>query len=212
MPDLELERFQRTLNLVDYARSTGYQPMPRDSSPLRATVLEHPDTHDRIAVARGQHGTWLYARLDGYTPRGAEEPPEQAYARLRECILRARDKGSIVEFVQSTQRVLGRDEVGLDRVREHLRAWDQAQRALEGQGRERSRSQLEPDPAWSGEAPFGTRATVAEGRGSPRTPSPQEVDHQLRRAQARTDWHQHLSPEHARALGLPASKRGPERG
>ena len=39
-----------------------------------------------------------------------------------------------------------------------------------------------------------------------------DVERSLRLQHAHTDWHQHLSAEHARALGLALRGRGPERG
>jgi hypothetical protein len=229
MPDLERLDFQRSIDLVDYARAAGgYRPLPRDSTATLA-VLEHPHTLDRIAVARFKDGVWVYARLDGYTPRGADEPAERAEARVRTCIERARDKGTIAQFVQSTQRVLGRDEVSAERVREHLRAWQEAQRALESPGRSRaapSRSEPTANPEahvrrrldnWF-PSPSAAPASAPGVRERQPTAtqrlerSPQDASRALHLHQARTDWEKHLSAEHARALGLPVRGRGPERG
>jgi hypothetical protein len=134
MPDLELQGLQRSVNLLEYARSAGYQPNPRDSSP-GLTMLEHPQSGDRIAVARTQHGQWIYASLTDYKPRGADEPPERARERLRDSIARTRDKGSVVECVQHCQRVAGRPEPSPEQVREHLRAWLVTERDLGHAGR-----------------------------------------------------------------------------
>jgi hypothetical protein len=258
MPDLELLAFQRTINLAEYARAAaGYQPCARDST-SRLAVLEQPLAADRIAVARAQGGAWVYARLEDYTLRAPEEAADRAYARLRECAQRARDRGTIVEFVQSTQRVLGRDEVSLERVREHLRAWEHARRALEAPREQRmtvegARHALHRrlgdwlpspppgQPAFSdvqdrlrrwqeaqraidrqlvrdSELPRGPAQSLAGAAAAPaRTSQTRErgqpdVERSLRPHQARTDWQQHLSAEHARALGLEPRSRGPERG
>jgi hypothetical protein len=261
MPDLELQAFRRTINLVEYARgAAGYQPCERDSTRAIA-VLEHGLAADRIAVARAQDGAWVYARLDGYARRVAEESAERAYARLRECVQGARDRGTIVEFVQSTQRLLGRDEVSLERVREHLRGWQQAWRALEPAppeprvAVEDARHELHrrigdwfPSPSsgppgWSEvqdrlrrwqeaqrvidlnlarsseeRSVSGPAQSLAVGIPGPATTAKvresdqPDVERSLRLQHARTDWHQYLSAEHARALGLAPRSFGPGRG
>jgi len=226
MPDLELLTFQRTINLAEYARAAaGYQPCARDST-SRLAVLEQPLAADRIAVARAQGGAWVYARLDGYALRAAEEAADRAYARLRECAQRARDRGTIVEFVQSTQRVLGRDEVSLERVREHLRAWEHARRALEAPREQRmavedARHAIHRrlgdwvpsrDPVFSEVQDRLRRWREAERVIDLKIARGSDVERSLRLHQARTDWQQHLSAEHARALGLDPRSRGPERG
>jgi hypothetical protein len=127
MPDLELEALQRSIHLADYARSVGYEPRPRDSTP-GVTVLEHPQTGDCIAVARAESGQWIFASLPYYTPRGGEEPADRSRERLRDCIVRTPDQGWVVEFVQHCERVSGRPEPSVDEVRGHLRAWQEAER------------------------------------------------------------------------------------
>jgi hypothetical protein len=128
MPDLELEALQRSVHLADYARSVGYEPRPRDST-RGVTVLEHPQTRDCIAVARAENGQWIFASLPYYTPRGGDEPAHRSRERLRDCIARTPDQGWVVEFVQHCERVTGRREPSLDEVRDHLRAWEDVERA-----------------------------------------------------------------------------------
>jgi hypothetical protein len=128
MPDLELEALQRSIHLADYARSLGYEPRPRDSTP-GVTVLEHPQTRDCIAVARAESGQWIFASLPYYTPRGGEESADRSRERLRDCIARTPDQGWVVEFVQHCERVSGRREPSVDEVRDHLRAWQEVERA-----------------------------------------------------------------------------------
>jgi hypothetical protein len=47
--DPELEEFKRTIDLVEYAKKTGYEPRPNDGA-LGLTVLDHPNG-DRVVVA-----------------------------------------------------------------------------------------------------------------------------------------------------------------
>jgi hypothetical protein len=126
MPDLE--SLKRSVDFAQYARSMGYQENPSDSAP-GITVLEHERLRDRIAVAR-LAGGGIYARIPDYAPRGPDESDERARQRLRDCITRSSDAGSIVEFVQSNQRRAGRPEPDLERVREHLTAWQNIAREL----------------------------------------------------------------------------------
>jgi hypothetical protein len=134
MPDLELQDLQRSVNLVTYARRAGYRPDARESS-HSVTVLEHPPSGDRIAIACNPYGQWVYASLTNYKLRGPAEPPEHAFERLRECIERTPDKGSVVEFVQHCERVAQQRERRSEQVREHLRAWLDTERGLERDGR-----------------------------------------------------------------------------
>jgi hypothetical protein len=149
MPDLELQGLQRSVNLLEYARAAGYQPNPRESSP-GLTMLEHPQSGDRVAVARTQHGQWIYASLTDYKPRGPDEPPEQARERLRDSIARTLDKGSVLEFAQHCQRTAGRPEPSPEQAREHLRAWLETELGLGRGGRlppERAASPTPPNAA-----------------------------------------------------------------
>jgi hypothetical protein len=117
--DPELEEFKRAIDLVEYAKKTGYEPRPNDGA-LGLTVLDHPNG-DRIVVARSPTGPWMYASVTDYAPRAPGEPAEQALSRLRHSIDRAKDKGSLVEFVQQRDWTARRGEVPLDRVRSCLR-------------------------------------------------------------------------------------------
>jgi len=134
MPDLELQDLQRSVNLVTYARRAGYRPDARESSP-NVTVLEHPPSGDRVAIACNPYGQWVYASLTDYKLRGPAEPPEHAFERLRECIERTADKGSVVEFVQHCERVAQQRERSSEQIREHLRAWLDTERGLSRDGR-----------------------------------------------------------------------------
>jgi hypothetical protein len=126
-----LERMKRDLQLAEYAQTRGYRPSPTDSTP-GVTVLEHPTSRDRIAVAKTQDGHWIFAALPDYkTPPPREgQAPDLTRERLRDCIARTRDKGSVVEFVQHCERVAGRPEPSVDQVREHLRRWQDREREL----------------------------------------------------------------------------------
>ncbi len=119
--DPELERFKRTTDLVDYAKKAGYEARPHDGAP-GLTVLDHPN-RNRIVVARSPAGRWIYASVPDYVPRAPREPEAHALARLRHCIDRSTDKGSIVEFVQERDSAARRGEIPLERVRERLRAF-----------------------------------------------------------------------------------------
>ena len=130
MSDPELEALKRSVHLAEYARSLGYEPRARDSTP-GVTVLEHPHTHDRVAVAQTPRGPWIFASLPDYQPAPAgEEPLDRARERLRNCIARSRDQGSVVEFVQHCQRVRGLREPPLEEVRAHLLAWQEVERGV----------------------------------------------------------------------------------
>src|SRR2546430_1122258 len=128
MPDLDLDSLKRSIDLTQYARSIGYQERPRDNVP-GITVLEHERLADRIAIARLASGS-IYARIPDYATRGAGESDELARLRLRDCITRSNDTGSIVEFVRSSERRAGRGEPDAERVREHLTAWQEVARAV----------------------------------------------------------------------------------
>jgi hypothetical protein len=117
--DPELEQFKRSIDLVEYAKKAGYEPRPHDGVP-GLTVLDHPN-RDRIVVARSPGGPWIYASVTDYEPRAPGEPESQALSRLRRSIDRAKDQGSIVEFVQQRDWTARRGEVPLEHVRERLR-------------------------------------------------------------------------------------------
>jgi hypothetical protein len=65
--DPELEELKRAIELVEYAKKTGYEPRPNDGA-LGLTVLDHPNG-DRIVVARSPSGPWMYASVTDYAPR-----------------------------------------------------------------------------------------------------------------------------------------------
>jgi len=117
--DPELEQLKRSVDMIEYAKQAGYRTKEHHSS-HGLTVMEHPK-EDRIVVARASGGEWIYAKVPDYRPKGLDEKPDEAVARLRGAIVRSRDKGSIVELVQSRDLIARHTEVPLDRVREHLR-------------------------------------------------------------------------------------------
>ncbi|MGH7439823.1 MAG: hypothetical protein ACRENE_29395, partial [Polyangiaceae bacterium] len=149
--DPELEQFKRNVDLVYYARQAGYEVRPDDGVP-GLTVLEHPN-RDRIAVARAPAGPWVYASVPDYALKAADEPPEQAMARLCRSIGGSQDKGSVVEFVQQRDPLARHGDVPLDQVRNRLRTYQATGVPLDSEGaltpppypRGRERA-LEPEP------------------------------------------------------------------
>jgi hypothetical protein len=117
--DHELEQFQRTIDLVAYAMNAGYDVRP-DVVGRGLAVLEHPN-RDRIVVAQRPDGRWIYASVPDYQRGSPSESERQALTRLRACIERSDDKGSIVEFVQSREGTPRARDVPIDRVRQRLR-------------------------------------------------------------------------------------------
>jgi hypothetical protein len=89
----ELEAF----SLLEHARRQGYDVRLGDGAPGLA-VLEHRTLGDRVAIARGQDGAWMYADVRAYAPRGEGEPSEQALARVRGCIEQSPSTGDAVAF------------------------------------------------------------------------------------------------------------------
>ncbi|HEV3189332.1 MAG TPA: hypothetical protein VGY54_02485 [Polyangiaceae bacterium] len=146
--DPELEEFKRTIDLVEYAKRTGYEIRPSESNG-RLTFLEHP-RGDRIVVARDPSRQWIYASVKDYEPRQSHESPDQALQRLRGCIERAKDKGSIVEFVQQRDSTVDRGRPSLEAVRERLRAYQEPDLAF---------NFAAPSPQESGREPRYPRAT-----------------------------------------------------
>jgi hypothetical protein len=140
--DPELEQFKRSIDLVEYAKKAGYEPRPHDGVP-GLTVLDHPN-RDRIVVARSPGGPWIYASVTDYEPRAPGEPESHALSRLRHSIDRAKDQGSIVEFVQQRDWTARRGEVPLEHVRERLREFRTTGRPLDFEGA------LHPPPYASG--------------------------------------------------------------
>src|ERR1700722_18014804 len=134
--DPELEHFKRSIDLVAYARKAGYEPWPEPVG-RGLTVLDHPGG-DRIVVAKTPSGVGIYASVSDYPPRALHESEAHALARLRSCVLGARDKGTVVEFVQGRDAVARSAEVPLDRIRERLRAFRDDGVALDLEGPRRS--------------------------------------------------------------------------
>jgi len=90
----ELERLKVAINLTEYAASRGYQLDRRESS-RSSVVMRHPVTDDKIVVSRAESGGhWIYFSVRD-----------------------ARDKGSILDFVQR------RDLCSLRDARQELSAW-----------------------------------------------------------------------------------------
>jgi hypothetical protein len=56
--DPELERFKTEINLSEYAASRGYALIPGESS--RASVAMRHADGDKIIIARGEDGHWIY--------------------------------------------------------------------------------------------------------------------------------------------------------
>jgi hypothetical protein len=76
---------------------------------------------------------WIYATMNAYEPLPGESP-DTASQRMRECIHRAADKGSIVEFVQHRDWTARQSEVPLEVVRERLRHYRDTGRLLDSEG------------------------------------------------------------------------------
>jgi hypothetical protein len=207
--DPELEQFKRSIDLVDYAKKAGYEPRAQDGAP-GLTVLDHPN-RDRIVVTRSPSGPWIYASVTDYEPRAPGEPAADALSRLRYSIDRAKDKGSIVDFVQQRDWTARRGEVPLEHARERLRDFLATGRPLDFEGALRPRPyatgrERSVDPAKGGPRPGaeGAPGEVTAQRSSPElhqrrydwsppvpnAPRETEVDERLRRwreAQAAVD-------------------------
>jgi hypothetical protein len=178
-----LERTKRDLQLAEYAQKRGYRPSPTGSTP-GVTVLEHPTSRDRVAVAKTQDGQWIFAALRDYkTPPPREgQAPDLTRERLRDCIARTRDKGSVVEFVQHCERVAGRPEPSVDQVREHLRQWQERQRAIELGARSTAEGRSQGDPLGSPSSPPGGPAIALPERADDRlriSPAPADLRHRI---------------------------------
>jgi len=232
--DPELEQLKRSIDLVDYAKKAGYEPRAQDGAP-GLTVLDHPN-RDRIVVARrSPSGPWIYASVTDYEPRAPGEPAADALSRLRYSIDRAKDKGSIVDFVQQRDGTARRGEVPLQHARERLRDFLATGRPLDFEGalrpppyatgRERS-----VDPAKGGPRPGaeGAPGEVTAQRSSPElhqrrydwsppvpnAPRETEVDERLRRwreAQAAVDRKLRGPGEGTGPAGSPAALPPPAR-
>ena len=158
-PDPELEQYKSTIDLVDYAKKAGYEPRPQDGA-LGLTVLDHP-SRDRIVVARSPSGPWIYASVPDYAPRAPGEPAADALSRLRHCIDRAKDRGSIVEFVLQREGRARRGDVPRELARGRLREF-----AATGRSPGFEASQLPPDarPASARSIPTRRAAGRCSGR------------------------------------------------
>jgi len=121
MADSEFEGFTKRIHLVAHATKSGYGPCPRERF-AGIALLEHPETRDRIAVARTTDGVWIYASLAECAPAFPEESPDETRRRLREGIARTADKGTVIEFEQRLARIGGLGDLSLEHVRERLRA------------------------------------------------------------------------------------------
>jgi hypothetical protein len=117
--DPELQSFPYRIDLIAFAKHTGYELQARAGGD-GLTLLEHPN-RDRIVVARCPDGAWIYASANRHDPRGPDETPGEAARRLRDCIARTSDKGTIVEFVQARDWTARTQLVSLECVRERLR-------------------------------------------------------------------------------------------
>jgi hypothetical protein len=88
----ELDVFKREINLSEYAATQGYRIDRKVSS--RNSVVMRSEAGDKIVIARGQDGHWIYFSVRD-----------------------ERDNGTIVDFVQK------RKGVKLGGVRQELRPW-----------------------------------------------------------------------------------------
>jgi hypothetical protein len=179
--DPELEQFKRTIDLVEYAKSAGYEAR-LDAVGRNLTVLEHAN-RDRIVVAQHPDGRWIYASVADYARRAPGESDQQARARLRACIDRSEEKGSVVEFVQSRERAAYRREVPLEQVRHRLREFRAMGAALAFETALRSVT----DASTRGRSPVASRAgTQGDERVASHEASSQRINPELNRR--RYDW------------------------
>ena len=88
----ELEEFKRRINLTQYAATLGYQ-LDRKASSRNSAVMKHP-AGDKIIVAKGEDGHWIYFSVHNDA-----------------------DSGSIIDFIQR------REAGSLGDVRKKLRPW-----------------------------------------------------------------------------------------
>jgi len=88
----ELDVFKREINLTEYAAGQGYRIDRKASS--RNSVVMRSEAGDKIVIARGQDGHWIYFSVRDES-----------------------DNGTIVDFVQK------RKGVKLGGVRQELRPW-----------------------------------------------------------------------------------------
>lgn len=88
----ELGDFKTQINLCQYAASRGFE-LDRRQSSRGSAVMRHP-SGDKLIVARSTNRHWIYFNVHD-----------------------ARDRGTIIDFVQS------RDRASLGEVRKELRPW-----------------------------------------------------------------------------------------
>lgn len=88
----ELDEFKTQINLCQYAASRGFELDRRQSS--RASAVMRSSNGDKLIVARSNNRHWIYFNVHD-----------------------ARDRGTIVDFIQS------RDRTSLGEVRKELRPW-----------------------------------------------------------------------------------------
>jgi hypothetical protein len=124
-------------------------------------------------VAQRPNGAWIYASVTDCAPRSAAESPESAARRLRDCVERERDKGSIVEFVQARDWTARRGEVPLERVRERLRTYRDSGLPLDFEG------PLNPPRLDDRRRELNQRGH--DGTAAPVVPPETEVERRLRR-------------------------------
>jgi hypothetical protein len=96
VPDDELERFKRDVNLPELAASHGYllATEKRPGTTAASVSMRHPMTDDKIVIRRDRDGHWTYVSVRD-----------------------DRDNGTVIDFVQR------RHARSLGAVRQQLRAW-----------------------------------------------------------------------------------------
>jgi hypothetical protein len=210
--DLELERFKRTINLVEYAKRLGYEARTDDLG-RGLTVLDHPKG-DRLVVAQTATAGWIYAAVSDFGPRAPGESTEDMLARLRRCIVRSKEKGSIVELVHRREPSLRDLGTSAEPVRARLRALSATEPSRDGAVATRPpRASPGCDP--SGELPRSGRPEDPgiSGGDAPRDGA---VDQRLRRwreAQAILEHRVPVAPAVAPGVEhLARTTRGPSRG
>jgi len=186
--DGELEQLKCSVDLARYAKAAGYEPSG-DEPGRGLTLLQHP-SGDRIVVARSAGGQWIYASVTDYVPRAQCESAELASKRLKACIARSTDKGSIVEFVQHRDCAARHGKAGLEEVRARLRDYQVAGIPLDLSGLRPNAHEFEggrwsPAPAPDSRAAHERSAQATE-RSDRRSSGGQHGNSELN--QRRYDW------------------------
>ena len=102
MPDDELERFKREINLSEFAASRGYTLDRRESS--RNSAVMRNQYNDKIVIAKNaDNDNWIYFSIRSWN-----------------------DNGTIIDFLQN------RNGGSLGRIRQKLRAWLGSPRPVAG--------------------------------------------------------------------------------